>query len=171
MEKQKYGVIKSGDPKTKYGKNIVYNTKANPKHPTDDPDIFSMYLDERSVKGGFYYSGVVVHKPTPPDAVSAKPHYHDYIEYIILYGTNPNDPFDLGGEVEFWIDDEKHVITNTCVITVPSGVSHCPFYFKKVERPILFCSCSPAPVLYEHTNRDPKWSHLKDPPKIPEVLD
>jgi hypothetical protein len=171
MENQQYGVIKSGDPKTKYGKYIVYNTKANPKHPTDDPGVFSMYLNERSVKGGFYYSGVVVHKPTPPDTVSAKPHSHDYLEYIILYGTNPDDPFDLGGELEFWIDDEKHTITSTCVITIPPGLSHCPFIFTRVDRPILFSSCSPAPVLYEHTNRDPKWSHLEDPPEIDEVLD
>ncbi|MBN1188432.1 MAG: hypothetical protein JXA46_01655 [Dehalococcoidales bacterium] len=171
MADQKYGVIKSGDAETKYGKYIVYNTKANPKHPTDDPNIFSMYLDSRSVEGGFYYSGVVMHKPTPVEAVSNKPHSHDYIEYIILYGTNPDDPFDLGGEVEFWIGDEKHVITHTCVITVPAGVFHCPFIFTRVDRPILFGSVSPAPILYEHTNRDPKWSHLSDPPKIDEVLD
>jgi hypothetical protein len=171
MTGEKYGVIKSGDPGTKYGKYIVYSTEASPKHPTDDPNAFSMYLDERSVKGGFYYSGVVVHRPTPADAVSNKPHSHDYIEYVALYGTNPDDPFDLGGEVEFWLDDEKHVITNTCVITVPPGIFHCPFYFKRVDRPIVFCSCSPAPILYEHTNRDPRWNHLKEPPKIPEVLD
>ena len=171
MSKQKYGITKSGDPKTKYGKYIVYNTEANPKHPTDDPDVFSMYLDERSVKGGFYFSGVVVHRPTPPDMVPTKPHYHDDIEYVSLYGTNPSDPFDLGGEVEFWLDDEKHTITNTCVITIPAGLSHCPFVFKRVDRPIVFGSCSPAPILYEHTNRDPRWSHLKDPLEIDEVLD
>jgi hypothetical protein len=147
------------------------STEANPKHPTDDPKIFSMYLDERSVKGGYYYSSVVVHEPTSVDTVSTKPHFHDYIKYIILYGTNPNDPFDLGGKVEFWIDDEKHIITSTCVITIPAGLSHCTFTFTRVDRPILFSSCSPAPVLNEHTNREPRWSHLEDPPKIDEVLD
>ena len=171
MAKQQYGVIRSGDPKTKYGKYIVYNTKANPKHPNDDPNVFSMYLNEHAVKDGFYFSGVVIHKPTPPGMPQAKPHSHDYMEYIILYGTNPDDPFDLGGEVEFWLGDEKHTIRNTCVITIPAGLSHTPWNFTKVDRPILFGSVSPAPVLYEHTNRDPKWSHLNDPPKIDEVLD
>jgi hypothetical protein len=171
MAKPQYGVINSGDPETRYGKYIVYNTRANPKHPTDDPNVFSMYLDERSFPGGFYYSGVVIHRPTPPEAVPNRPHSHDYPEYVILYGTNPDDAFDLGGECEFWIGDEKHLITNTCVITIPPGLSHCPFYFRRVDRPIMFCSCSPAPVLYEHTNRDPRWDHLQGPPDIPEVLD
>jgi len=130
-----------------------------------------MYLDKRSVDGGFYCSGVVVHKPTSPDFVSTKPHSHDQMEYIMLYGTNPDDPFDLGGECEFWLDDEKHVIRNTCVITIPPGLFHCPFNFTRVDRPILFSSFSPAPILYEHTNRDPKWNHLADPPDIEEVLD
>ena len=171
MAKQKYGVTKCGDPNTKTGKYIVFCTEANPYHPTDNPDAFSIYLDERSVEGGFYWNAAVMHRPTPPDMVPGKPHYHDYIEYVILFGTNPDDPFDLGGEVEFWLDDEKHTITNTCVITIPAGLSHCPFIFKRVDRPILFSSCSPVPVLYEHTNRDPQWSHLKDPPDIDEVLD
>lgn len=171
MEKQQYGVIKSGDPATKYGKYIVYNTKANPKHPTDDPNVFSMYLDERSVEKGFYFSGVVVHQPTAAGPVPAKPHSHDYPEYIALYGTNPDDAFDLGGEVEFWLGDEQHTITGTCVITVPAGLSHCPFIFKRVDRPIVFCSCSPAPILYEHTNRDPLFSRFAEPPDIDEVLD
>jgi hypothetical protein len=127
-----------------------------------------MYIDSRIVEGGFYFSGVTVSKPTE---MPVKPHYHDVIEYVNLYGTNPDDPFELGGEVEFWIGDEKHVITKTCVITIPPGLSHCPFYFKRVDRPIVFTSCSPAPILYEHTDRDPKWSHLDDPPETEELLD
>lgn len=171
MSKPKYGVTKSGDPATKTGKYIVYCTEASPYHPTDNPRAFAMYLDARSVEGGFYWNGAVIHKAYPPDKVPGKPHTHDYIEYVILYGTNPQDPFDLGGEVEFWLGDEKHTITNSCVITIPAGLSHCPFNFKRVDRPIFFSSCSPAPVLYEHTNRSPQWSHLADPPQVPEVLD
>lgn len=171
MTEQKYGVTKSGDPGTKTGKYIVFCTEASPFHPADNPNAFSMYLDERTTKGGFYWNGGVIHKPNPPDWIPGKPHYHDYIEYVILYGSNPKDPFDLGGEVEFWLGDEKHTVTNTCVITIPAGLSHCPFIFKRVDRPIFFSSCSPAPVLYQRTNRDPKFSHLKDPPKITEVID
>src|SRR4030043_2109977 len=127
----KYGVKKSGDPKTKYGKYIVYSTYDNPFHPSNDPDTDSMYLDSRSVEGGFYFSGGVgggKKMPTPapdkPAPVPWKPHSHDYWEYIILWGTNPADPSDLCGEVEFYLGDEKHTVTTSCVITVPPGIFH-----------------------------------------------
>jgi hypothetical protein len=171
MAKQKYGVKKSADPSTKYGKYVVFCTEPSPFHPTDDPNAFSMYLDERSVNGGFYWSAVTISKPMSQDHVPWKPHYHDHIEYVGLWGTNPDDKTDLGGEVEFWIGNEKFTVANTCVITIPAGVSHAPFIFKRVDRPIVFSSCSPAPVLYEHINRDPMWAHLPDPPDIDEVLD
>lgn len=171
MAEAKYGVVKSGDPNTKYGKYFVFKTQPNPFHPTEDPEAFTMYLDERSVEGGFYFSGGMVLKADPPDMVPTKPHYHDYVEYLCLLGTNPDDQSDLGGEVEFWLDDEKHTFTNTCIITIPARLSHCPFSFKRVDRPILFYSCSNAPVLYEHINHDPKWSHLADPPKNDMILD
>lgn len=171
MTEHKYGVVKSGDPKTKTGKYIVYCTEDYPFHPMSKKGDFSMYLDERSVEGGFYWNGAVIHQASAPDSIPGKPHYHDYIEYVILYGSNPDDPSDLCGEVELWLGDEKHTVTKSCVIIVPAGLSHCPIIFKRVGRPIFFSSCSPAPVLYQHTNRDPKWSHLKDPPKITEVLD
>jgi hypothetical protein len=171
MAEQKYGVTKSGDPNTKYGKYVVFCTHQNPFHPNPDPNAFSMYLDERSVKGGFYWNAGVIHKPTPPDMVPGKPHYHDYIEYVILYGSVPGNQFDLGGEVEFWLGDEKFTVTNSCVLTIPAGLSHAPFIFKRVDHPIFFSSCSPAPVLYEHINHDPMWNHLKEPPKNEMILD
>ena len=81
-------------------------------------------------------------------------------------------PSDLGGEAEVYIEDEKHIITKTCVMTFPAGVYHCPMKITRVDTPIVFMSVSPAPILYEHTNRDPKWAHLPDPPgSIDEVLD
>jgi len=83
MKEQKYGIKKCEDPNTKYGKYVVYCTEANPFHPTDDPDAFSMYLDERSVENGFYWNAAVIHKPSPPDRVPNKPHYHDYIDWIL----------------------------------------------------------------------------------------
>lgn len=167
----KYGPTKTGDPKTKTGKYIVYCTHPNPFHPPEAEDQFHMYLDGRGIEGGFYCSGTVVHEASPAEDIGWKPHRHDNIEYITLWGTNPDDPSDLGGEVEFYIEDDKHVVTKTCVICVPPGVSHCPFHFNRVDRPIFFLTMSSAPVLTEHTNRDPQWAHLPDPPNIEEVLD
>lgn len=34
---------------------------------------------------------------------------HDFDEVLAFFGTNPDDPYDLGGEMEIWLDDEKHI--------------------------------------------------------------
>ena len=170
MTVTKYGVVKSGDPNTKFGKYFVFGTHPNPFHPSDDPNTFHLYLDDRSIEGGIYFSGGMVTE-TPPPGTTSKPHYHDYLEYLALLGTNPEDQTDLGGEFFIYIEDEKHVYDKTCVIAIPPKTWHCPFGFDRVDRPILFYSCSDGPRLYEHISRDPKWSHLPDPPKTDMILE
>ena len=46
----------------------------------------------------------------------------------------------LGGEVEFWIEDEKHMITRSCLIFIPGGMKHCPLLLTRVDRPIFHFS-------------------------------
>jgi hypothetical protein len=66
-----------------------------------------------------------------------KGHTHDFGEVVTFFGSNPEDPTDLGGEIEFWLENEPHTITKSCVIFVPKGVKHCPLILKKVDRPIF----------------------------------
>jgi hypothetical protein len=69
--------------------------------------------------------------------MEANSHSHGFEEIVTLFGTNPEDPRDLCGEVEFWLDEEKYTITKSCVISVPKGMKHCPLIFRKVDRPIF----------------------------------
>jgi hypothetical protein len=76
--------------------------------------------------------------PKPEKIVmEGSPHSHEFDELVTLFGTNPDDTRDLGGEVEFWIEDEKYELTNSCLIFIPKGTKHCPIIFHKVERPIF----------------------------------
>ena len=65
------------------------------------------------------------------------PHSHDFDEVIGFGGTNRNYPRDLGGEIEFHMGGETHILTKTCLIFVPKGVSHCPVTFKRIDTPIF----------------------------------
>ena len=70
-------------------------------------------------------------------------HTHDYDEYLVFLGTNHEDPGDLGAEVEFWMDGEKHVITKSCAVFIPAGIKHAPIYFKRIDTPVWYIATSP----------------------------
>jgi hypothetical protein len=69
-------------------------------------------------------------------------HTHDFNEVVGFLGSDPQNPHDLGGEVEFWLEDEKYLLTKSCLIYVPKGLRHCPLTVKRVDRPILFLAVS-----------------------------
>jgi hypothetical protein len=57
-------------------------------------------------------------------------------------GTNPEDPSDLGAEVEFWLGDgeetEKMVINSPSALYVPPEVPRFPIRWKNLKRPCIF---------------------------------
>jgi hypothetical protein len=69
-------------------------------------------------------------------------HTHDFDEVLGFIGNDPERPRDLGGEVEFWLEDEKYMLTESCLIYCPKGLPHCPLRVVKVERPMLFLAFS-----------------------------
>ena len=172
MEETQFGATQTGDPKTKWGKYIIFRTHPNPFHPDNDrPDTFQLYIDDRTVPAGMYFSGGMVIDAPDAGAPTGKPHYHDHMEYLALLSTDPNDQINLGGEFFMYIEDEKHVCDKACVIAIPPKTWHCPFGFNRVDRPILFYSCSNGPRLYEHVSRDPKWADAPDPPSSSMLLE
>jgi len=71
-------------------------------------------------------------------------HSHDFPEMLCFIGGDPENMYDLGGEVEVTLGEEaeKHVITRGCVVSIPSGLTHCPITFTRVDRPIVFLEVS-----------------------------
>lgn len=74
------------------------------------------------------------------------PHSHEFDEVIGFGGTNKNYPRGLGGEIEFLIGGERHVITKTCLIFVPKGVSHCPITLNRIDTPIFMFEAANDPM-------------------------
>jgi hypothetical protein len=67
-------------------------------------------------------------------------HSHDYDELIGFYGSNPDDPYDLGGVIEFSVNGEAHRLTRSTMIWLPSGAEHNPMRILEVARPIFHFS-------------------------------
>ncbi len=70
----------------------------------------------------------------------AQSHTHDADEIIGFFGSNYQDPYNLGAEIEFWLEDEKHMITTSALIFVPRGMRHCPLILRRVDRPVFHFS-------------------------------
>ena len=41
-----------------------------------------------------------------PGAAEPNSHAHEFDEVVTFIGNNVEDPYDLGGEIEFWLEDE-----------------------------------------------------------------
>ena len=88
-----------------------------------------------------------------PHTLANKAHYHKYLEYIVFYGTNPDDPLDLGGIVEFTIGENEDDLTvftidKSTQFFVKPGLWHSPMVFSEIRdrnKPIIFCEVSYAP--------------------------
>jgi len=99
-----------------------------------------LWLDDKIVKGAFYMEVVLLEPGSISTGEWVEPHTHDCDEIIGFVGTSIQDPRDLGGQVELWLDDEKHVINETCMVYVPAGLKHCPLIIEKVSIPIVHYS-------------------------------
>jgi hypothetical protein len=94
-----------------------------------------LWLDENVVAGAFHMNTSWYLKETT--TLESLPHTHDTDEIIGFFGNSAQDPYDLGGEVEIWLEDEKQILTRTCMIFVPAGMKHCPLILRRVDRPIF----------------------------------
>jgi hypothetical protein len=94
-----------------------------------------LWMDENVVEGAFHMNTAWYLKAA--QTLEGSSHVHDTDEIIGFFGNNPDDPYDLGGEIEIYLEDDKHVIDRTAMIFVPAGMVHCPLVLKRVDRPIF----------------------------------
>ncbi len=68
------------------------------------------------------------------------PHVHKVPELIFVIGGDPENPEELGAEIEFYLgpEREKHIITKSCVMFMPALFPHGPWIPKKTTKPWLF---------------------------------
>lgn len=139
-------------------RQFVFHDKPNLKLPKFRHEIPKerahrvVYLDKETVPGATFYAEVLWfwpglrRQPAPgePDT-SPQAHTHPFPEMIGFFGTNPDDIHDLGGEVELFIDGEKHVMTRSFVAYIPANLEHCPLHINRIgDRPIIHFTAGPG---------------------------
>ena len=133
---------------TKYGK-YFFRFEEEQKFPLGN--ILARF-DDTFMPGSFTY---FVHWIMPNQDLLAKdefkvghpPHVHKEAELLFYIGMNPEDPTDLGAEMEFHMGEEleRHVIKESIVIFIPPMVVHAPWRPIKLEKPFIFIEVNQAP--------------------------
>jgi hypothetical protein len=70
-------------------------------------------------------------EPNPP----VTRHVHKNDEIILHFGSDPWNPEDLGGEIEFSVENETLMFNTNTAFFAPKGLTHCPVTWKKFSRP------------------------------------
>jgi hypothetical protein len=153
---------------TKYKKYLVEcpkipKSKVSEIHPNILGQIAILNELNGTLPGAFYLTcGLALMKDEIP---KSKPHNHDFDEYLVFLGTNQEDPQDLGGEVELWMEDEKYIITKSTAVFIPRGIYHCPLLFNRIDRPFQVIRVGNSlKDSYLSYSQDPRWAHLPDTP-------
>jgi hypothetical protein len=96
-------------------------------------------MEDSVVKGSFGMGGSWMIGMTGTEPVQIElAHTHDADETLGFAGSDIQNPDDLGAEIELWLEDEKFVLTRSCLVFIPRGTKHCPLFVRKVERPFFF---------------------------------
>jgi len=93
-------------------------------------------INDAVVPGSFFMMGgwILGLKGTKP-VITDFPHAHDYDEILGFTGSNVSNLEELGGEIEFWLEDEQYILTKSCLIFIPRGMKHGPLSVRRFERP------------------------------------
>lgn len=144
---------------SKYGKYVITErildsrdaalpSGVDPESVTNTPSHRKILsLDDHVLKGSLYTEAVWMWPggaDVYPETAEPAAHAHSYDEVLGWFGTDFKDPYDLGGEIEFWLGDEKFLLTKSCLVFVPKGIRHCPLVIHRVERPIFHFSSGPG---------------------------
>lgn len=139
----------------KYGYLFVQDLSGAPPEKTSEEAMAryrefgerQLWIDSNCVPGAFQMNTCFWCRPNAemirshPESHVARPHTHVFPEIIGFVGTDPENPLDLGGTVEFWIDGECHHLTKSTMVFIPPNMPHCPLMIvEQGDKPILHFS-------------------------------
>jgi len=127
----------------RHGKYIFTEPKQNiPRPPwggslSPETSTRMMWLDSEMIKGAFYVECAWFWPTDKKDKGSPAPHKHDFSEVLGFFGTDRDNPKELGAEIELWIDGEKNLMNKSFIAFIPAGIVHCPLNILKIDRPVF----------------------------------
>ena len=125
---------------SKYGKYVISELRTPSKlsvsrqgpstapirKPGEGGRIQLLYLDNEIIENAFYVECVwILPGPGYPGTAEPNAHAHEFDEVVTFLGNNLENPYDLGGEIELWLEDEPQILTRSCLVFMPNGKWAC----------------------------------------------
>ncbi len=133
---------------TKYGKYFLNELKPEEREKGFGRMPFTLvWTDDDVIKGSqLFWALIIAPGPFPEHG----PHTHKDPEILAFLGTDPENPRDLGAEVDLYMgpEMEKHTITETTLVYIPANFIHCPIRYRP-KRLFIFIQNQYAPKLTE----------------------
>jgi hypothetical protein len=96
-------------------------------------------LNDKIIPGAMYVDGHWLWKKHGNGGIQTEiAHSHDFDEVLGFIGSRKENPRELNGEIEFWLEDEQYIIDYSCLIFVPRGMKHLPLIFRRIDSPVFF---------------------------------
>ena len=99
-----------------------------------------MWMDGSVCPGAFQMNTAWYTAVPERDPIFTEHMHEDTNELVCFFSSDEQNPYDLGGEIEYSIEGEPHLLTKTTMIYIPAGLRHNPMRILKVTRPIFHCS-------------------------------
>jgi hypothetical protein len=124
-------------------RDVVEGAPWSPVYKEGEEAQRVLSLDGEIIEGAFYMEsawflpGDWPEKTKDDPTKTIKAHTHDYDEVIAWVGTDPKDPYNLNGEIEFWIDGKQNFIDKSFLAFIPAGVEHGPINIRRIDKPMF----------------------------------
>lgn len=129
---------------SRYSHLIVSELKKEPEMAPEFREMYRkfakrvLWIDDEVVPGAFqmntsWYCEVPEKDPVFPE------HSHSSAEIIGFFGSDPENPYELHGEIQIDLDGEAHRITRSSLIFLPPQLPHA-IHILQVEKPIFHFS-------------------------------
>lgn len=139
-----YDNNKGGD----YGKFFVQQLQepASMSAPSEFKTLYEkfakriLWMDGNVCPGAFQMNTAWYFNVPERDPIFTEHVHDDTNELIGFFSSDKDNPYDLGGKIEFTLGGEAHLLTHTTMIYIPAGITHNPMRILEVNRPIFHFS-------------------------------
>lgn len=107
-----------------------------PGATTDYDKRITAIVDDDLLKGSFFFSAMFMAPEYSTTINNA--HVHPFDEILFFHGLDPDNPTELGWEIDLYMGDEfiRHTLTETAIIYLPKHFVHCPIV-SRMKKPLL----------------------------------